>query len=411
MFKILIKNISAKEILDSRGNPTLEVSLWTENFCGVAAVPSGASTGKYEAAELRDGDKNRFNGLGVKKAIQNIEKIIAPKLNGMSVFDQVKIDNLMKKMDGTKNKSRLGGNAMLGVSLAVARAAAASKNQPLYKYLGNFFNVKPQMPRLYMNLINGGKHANNDLAFQEYHIVPETNDMEKALEFGTAVFRELKKAVIKKYGKLSANIGDEGGLVPDITDAEEPLKILWSIVKMSNVKCYLALDVAANSFYEKGKYIIKNKKLKTEDLLNLYKNLIKRYPMVSIEDPFHEEDFDNFARLREFADKFKVKIVGDDLTVTNPERIKQAIKKGSISGIIIKPNQIGTLTEVIEAIKISQKNNITCIVSHRSGETNDDFISDLAVASEAFGIKAGAPIRGERVAKYNRLWEINRGLK
>ncbi|MDO8429860.1 MAG: phosphopyruvate hydratase [bacterium] len=411
MFKILIKNISAKEILDSRGNPTLEVSLWTENFCGVAAVPSGASTGKYEAAELRDGDKNRFNGLGVKKAIQNIEKIIAPKLNGMSVFDQVKIDNLMKKMDGTKNKSRLGGNAMLGVSLAVARAAAASKNQPLYKYLGNFFNVKPQMPRLYMNLINGGKHANNDLAFQEYHIVPETNDMEKALEFGTAVFRELKKAVIKKYGKLSANIGDEGGLVPDITDAEEPLKILWSIVKMSNVKCYLALDVAANSFYEKGKYIINNKKLKTEDLLNLYKNLIKRYPMVSIEDPFHEEDFDNFARLREFADKFKVKIVGDDLTVTNPERIKQAIKKGSISGIIIKPNQIGTLTEVIEAIKISQKNNITCIVSHRSGETNDDFISDLAVASGAFGIKAGAPIRGERVAKYNRLWEINRGLK
>ena len=412
MLKNQIKKMTAKEILDSRGNPTLEVRLSGSGFCAVAAVPSGASTGKYEAVELRDNDKHRFNGLGIKKAIRNVEKVIAPKLKGMSVLDQAKIDNLMKKLDGTKNKSRLGGNTMLGVSLAVTRAGAITKNRQLYGYLEQFFNTKPRIPRLYMNLINGGLHANNNLAFQEYHIVPETNDIEKSLEFGTAVFRELKRVVIKKYGKLSANIGDEGGLVPDITNVEEPLKLLnVAARKIGGVHYGLALDVAATSFYEKGKYAVGNKKLSPADLIKLYQNLIKKYPIISIEDPFQEEDFENFARLREFADKLKVKIVGDDLTVTNPERIQQAIKRGGISGVIIKPNQIGTLSETIEAIKISQKNNVVCIVSHRSGETNDDFISDLAVASAAFGIKAGAPTRGERVAKYNRLWEINHELK
>lgn len=396
-----IKNVSAEEILDSRGNPTIKVTIATDNFSAIAEVPSGASTGKYEALELRDGDKNRFGGKGVLKAVENINKIIGPAMIGKEPSDQNGIDKKMLELDGTENKTKLGGNAMIGVSMAVARLAAKIIGKPLFKYLEEISGVKPsrKLPYLQANLINGGKHAETPLAFQEYHIIPDTEDLDEALENISKIQSELRKI-------LKANIGDEGGFVPQLDNIEDPLKIFDQAVEGVGLKGKIkySLDVAASSFYENGKYNIGAEKITADELLALYETLIKKYPIISIEDPFEENDFAMFAKMRETIKN--VKIIGDDLTVTNIIRLKEAIDKKSVSGLIIKPNQIGTLTETFETMKMARENDLECIVSHRSGETNDDFIADLAIGTGAFAVKFGALQRGERIAKYNRLKEI-----
>lgn len=409
-----ITDIRAREILDSRGNPTLEVTIEVGGTIGTFAVPSGASTGTYEAWEKRDGDKKRFRGAGVRNAEKIIETKIAKALKGKDARNQKEIDTLLIKLDGTENKKTFGGNAMLGVSIACAKAAASATNKSLHAYLKTLAKIKPsrKVPYLYMNLINAGKHASSYLAFQEYMIVPMVNNVESALIIADKIKSELKEEVIKKYGPFSANYGDEGGIVIQAKKVREPLEMLTKIIEKLGLseKVKLAIDAAASSFYKKGpgragKYEIDGKKLRANDLLSLYKNLIRDFDFLSIEDPFAEDDFESFAEL--LAASGKTKIIGDDLTVTNSERLKNAIKNRSINGIIIKPNQIGTLTETLDVMKLARENNIECIVSHRSGETSDDFIADLAYAFGAFGLKAGASNRGERVAKYNRLWEIS----
>jgi enolase len=419
-----ITDIRAREILDSRGNPTLEVTVEYGGASGTFAVPSGASTGTYEAWEKRDEDRKRFHGAGVKNAAKAIETKILKSLKNKDVRDQKKIDSTLIKLDGTANKKNLGGNALLGVSIACAKAAANATNKPLHAYLKTLAKIRPSrnVPYLYMNLINAGKHASSYLAFQEYMIVPMVNDIESALVIADRIKSELKKEVIKKYGPFSANYGDEGGIVIQAKKVREPLEMLTKIIGKLGLrgKVKLAIDAAASSFYQNGpgpwpvrragKYEIDGKMLNADQLLNLYKGLVKDFDFLSIEDPFAEDDFESFSKLLSesgLPGQGKVKIIGDDLTVTNPGRLKTAIEKRSINGIIIKPNQIGTLTETLDVMKSARENNIECIVSHRSGETSDDFIADLAYAFGAFGLKAGASNRGERVAKYNRLWEIS----
>jgi len=412
----MIKEVKAREILDSRGNPTVEVTISDGEYTVSASVPSGASTGAYEAVELRDNEE-RFSGRGVNKAIHNVVNIIGPAIQGMDPASQDEIDRKMLELDGTPNKANLGANATLGVSLAVARLAAKRSGQPLYLYLKNLASVKVlrSSPYLYMNFINGGKHAHSPLKFQEYHVVPMTDSIEEGILIGHKVQSELKKTITSQYGSISSNIGDEGGFVPDIKNPEEPLKLIMETVGILGLtnKVKLAMDVAADSFYnpETGKYMISDdSEITAEELSKVYKKMVETYPILSIEDPFFEEDFDHFAKLRQEIEASGTFLVGDDLTVTNMERLEKANMMKSIGGIIIKPNQIGTLTETIKAIKYSLENNINPIVSHRSGETNDDFIADLAFAFGVFGIKAGALQRGERVAKYNRLKEIQNGL-
>lgn len=400
--------IRAEEILDSRGNPTISVTVGDGKNFAFASVPSGASTGMHEAVELRDGEE-RFSGKGVKKAVRNVEDIIAPALKDMDPANQGDIDRIMIELDGTPNKSKLGANAVLGVSLAVARLAALKNNQPLYKYLESLAEIQKtrSVPYLYMNLINGGAHANTSLKFQEYHVVPMEETIEEALAVGHKIQKELRKQIIEKYGPVSANTGDEGGFVPDMENPEEPLELLKETIgslALNNVK--LAMDVAASSFHDNGRYEIKEgEETDTNGLLAVYAKMIENYPILSIEDPFHEEDFESFAKLNN-----DIVVVGDDLTVTNTERIQKAVNMKSIGAVIIKPNQIGTLTETIKAIKMATENGIKPIVSHRSGETNDDFIADLAFAFGVYGIKAGGLQRGERIAKYNRLKQINAGI-
>lgn len=403
-----ITDVSAIEILDSRGNPTIKVSVSAGEFSGEFSVPSGASTGSHEALEKRDGDKDRFRGLGVRKAAASVNKEIKKALIGTDVRSQKEIDSLLLKLDGSSDKKNLGANAILGASIACAKAAAAASGKPLHEYLSEILGTKPNAPYLYLNLINAGKHASSYLAFQEYMIVPLTDNVESALMMTDQVRSELRKEVMKKYSPFSANYGDEGGFVIEAKKVAEPLEILTGIIKKLKLtdKVALAIDVAASSFYEKGKYLVDGKKISAEQLLKMYLEMIKKFPIISIEDPFHEEDFENFAKL--LAGQNKAKVIGDDLTVTNPNRLLKAVQSRSISGIIIKPNQIGTLSETIEVMRIAESKKIACIVSHRSGETGDDFIADLAYAFGSFGLKAGAPNRGERVAKYNRLWEISK---
>lgn len=402
-----ITNISAKEILDSRGNPTLRVKVCTELAYGEFSVPSGASTGSHEALEKRDGDENRFRGLGVRKAIISVENEIKKALLGKDVRKQKEIDTLLLKIDGTPDKKKLGANAILGTSIACAKAAAAASGKPLHKYLSEMLGTKPNTPYLYLNLINAGKHASSYLAFQEYMIVPLTDDTESALLMADKIRSELRKEIIGRYSPFSANYGDEGGFVIEAKKVSEPLEILTAIIKKLKLsgKVELAIDAAASSFYENGKYLVDGKKITADELLKTYVAMIKKFPIISIEDPFHEDDFENFAKL--LSVQSGAKIIGDDLTVTNPDRLKKAVISKSISGIIIKPNQIGTLTETMYVMRLAEANKIACIISHRSGETEDTFIADLAYAFGSFGLKAGAPNRGERVAKYNRLWEIS----
>ena len=408
-----IKNITARQILDSRGRPTLTVKVETENNFGEFSVPSGASTGSHEAHELRDGG-GEWGGAGVNQAIQNVETIIAPALAGLAVQDQAKLDQVMLELDGTANRNQLGGNAIIGVSVACAVAAARAEEIQPFEYLRRLAGQsKPlsETPLLFMNLINGGKHSSSKLDWQEYHLIPQTDNPTEALAIGTAVMQALAPILREQYGDLSANQGDEGGFVPAISDPEAPLAAIWQAVRKTGVedRVKLGLDVAASSFYEAGKYKINGQDYSAQQLLELYQKICRGYPMLSIEDPFAEEDFADFAKLQ--AEQSELLVIGDDLTVTNSERLKQAIELKSISGVIIKPNQVGSLTETLQTIKLAQDNNIKCIASHRSGETNDSFIADLAVGLGCYGLKAGAPASGERVAKYNRLVEISTLIK
>lgn len=407
-----ITKIFATEIKDSRGNPTICVTVESGKSTGSFSVPSGASTGSHEACELRDKD-----GKGVKKVIENINKIIAPALIGKDVTNQKLVDNIMRGLDDTKQKKNLGGNAMIGVSIAVAKAAADSRNVELYKYIQTLAQIKSSRhtPLLYMNLINGGKHANNGLAFQEYHIVPFTNDAKQAVKIGIKVQESIEDMLCRDLNLNEIPMGDEGGYAPKITDIKKPLEYLRRAIDENVLGCEvrLALDVAASSFCtpeftifgkDESKYEIDGKKISKDELMNIYKDLIKEFNILSIEDPFHEEAFSDFQKLKNDMD---IKIVGDDLTVTNVELLEKAIKKDSINTMIVKPNQIGTLTETLDTMKLARENNIELIVSHRSGETDDDFIADLAYAFGCYGLKAGAPSKYERIIKYKRLIQIS----
>lgn len=408
-----IKNLKAREILDSRGNPTVEVSLFYNHSITTAAVPSGASTGIHEALELRDYGK-RFLGKGVQKAINNVEKKIFPKLKGIDCRKQQRVDNLMLKLDGTKNKSKLGANAILGVSLANARAGAESSNLTLFEYINKKLLSKERklsLPRPFFNVINGGKHADNNLSIQEFMIVPQFNTFKKNYQVGSEVYHVLKKDIHKKYGRGFTNVGDEGGFAPQIfKHVRQALTILNKAILDAGYKgkVKIALDCGASEFYSGKKYTVDGKKLSKDQLLSFYLELIKKYPIISIEDPFHEDDFKAFAELRK---KSKIQVVADDLTVTNPERIKKAIKEKSCNCLLLKVNQIGTLTEALQAAELAFENGWKVMVSHRSGETEDNFIADLAVALGCGQIKSGAPCRGERTAKYNQLLRIEEFMR
>jgi len=419
-----IKKIKAREILDSRGNPTVEVELETDFGKFFASVPSGASKGKYEAVELRDGGK-RYFGKGVKKAIKNVNEIISKKLRGFDVTKQKEIDQALIELDGTENKSKLGANAICPVSLAVCKAGAKAKNLPLYKYIRTLYdifnteyairNTKYEIPRPSFNIINGGAHAGNDLDFQEFMVCPKRKNFAENLRIGVEVYQKLKEIIAKKYGKLATNLGDEGGFAPPIEDPEVAIKLILEAVKKLNYqdKISIILDVAASHFFDGKKYKTKIGSFSGKELAKFYLKLIKKYPIEGIEDPFAQDDFESW---RNFSSYFQLPssnflIIGDDLTVTNPKRIKIAKEKGLCNGVIIKINQIGTVTEAIEAAKLAKSFGWKIMVSHRSGETTDDFISDFAVGILADFIKSGAPARGERVAKYNRLLKIEEELR
>jgi enolase len=407
--KHTISRIDALEILDSRGNPTLEVVVKTEkNIFGVAKVPSGASTGTYEAVELRDGG-TRFHGKGVMKAIENISAIIAPKIIGIDVREQEIIDNTLIELDGTPNKSRLGGNAILGVSLACTKAAANSEKIQLYEYLDK--EASNLLPIPFFNIINGGKHAGNNLDFQEFMIVPaEADSFREALMMGSEIYHELRKRLQEAYGRTAVNLGDEGGFCPPIDDPREALDSINSAVEQLGYQksVSLALDVAATSFYAGDeKYVIAGEIIGKGELIELYKELTETYPIISIEDPLEEEDYGGF---KEATESLRVQILGDDLFVSNSSRLVKGVEMGAADAIILKVNQVGTLTEALKTAKIATENNYRIQVSHRSGETEDTFVSDLAVGIGCGQIKSGAPARGERTSKYNRLLRIENYL-
>ncbi|RLF13461.1 MAG: phosphopyruvate hydratase [Thermoprotei archaeon] len=401
--------VKGREVIDSRGNPTVEAEVRTKCGIGIALVPAGASKGVHEAVELRDGDK-RFHGLGVRKAVDNINQIIAPAITGMDVRQQRSVDNLMITLDGTKNKSKLGANAILAVSLAVAKAAASSLNVELFEYLGG--RRARTLPVPLMNILNGGKHAGNELSIQEFMIVPLGADkFSEALRIGCEVYHELKAYLKEKYGVSAINVGDEGGFAPPMKYTRDALDALMTAIKRAGYEpgsdVALAIDAAASSFYleKEDSYFIDGKKIKRDELLEYYINLVSEYPIISIEDPFHEEDFESFSQITEKL-KGKAQIVGDDLFVTNVERLKKGIAQGAANALLLKVNQIGTLSEAIDAAELAFSHGYNVIVSHRSGETEDTTIADLAVALNSGLIKTGAPARGERTAKYNRLLRI-----
>ena len=399
-----ITKIIAEEVKDSRGNPTIKVTVFCGDEFGSFAVPSGASTGAHEAHELRDDDDK-----GVGKAIERVNNIIAPMLIGQNVLNQEVIDNIMIKLDGTPNKDSLGGNAMIGVSIACAKVAAKVSHLETFEYLRTLAHIKhsQKVPYLYMNLINGGKHAKNNLAFQEYHIVPETEDVEEAVKMGVAIQKSLGEIIEKDLGKESLVLGDEGGFAPQITSIRKPLVYLSEAIARNDFvgRIRLALDVASSSFYENKMYKVDGNLISKEKLMNIYGLLINEFNLLSIEDPFFEEDFGSFRKLKE--ENKKLLVLGDDLTVTNRVLLQKAIDEESINAMIIKPNQIGTLTETLETMKLARENGVELIISHRSGETDDDFIADLAYAFGCFGLKSGAPLKPERKVKYDRLIEIS----
>jgi len=410
-----IRDIRARMIIDSRGNPTVQVKVATEGLgIGVAAAPSGASTGKHETVELRDGGKD-FHGKGVRKAVENVNKIIAPALKGMDSRRQGEIDYKMIEIDGTENKSRLGGNAIIATSLAVAKAAASTMEVPFYYYLGGKqANILP-VPML--NIINGGVHAGNKLDFQEFMIVPAGfSSFSEAMKAAVEVYQELKKILKHKYGLSAINVGDEGGYAPPIEKITDALDLLVEAIKSSGYEpgkeIALAIDAASSQFYneEKKVYIVEEKELSRDELIELYEKLVNDYPIVSIEDPLYEEDFEGFSEITKRLGN-KVLIVGDDLFTTNPKRLSRGIEVGACNAILVKVNQIGTLTETMDVVRLAHMNNYRTIISHRSGETEDISIADISVGLSAGLIKTGAPARGERTAKYNRLLEIEEELE
>ena len=409
-----ITGIVAREILDSRGNPTIEVDVYTPVAMGRAAVPSGASTGIHEALELRDGGK-RYHGKGVKRAVENVNKIIAPELLGMDVTLQRDIDMFMLELDGSENKSNLGANAILGVSLAVAKAAANTLGMPLYRYLGGANAYVLPVPM--SNVINGGAHAGNDLDFQEFMIMPVgAKSFREAIQMVSETYHTLKKILMDKYGKLAVNVGDEGGFAPPMKEVTEPLDALVKAIEETGYKAgdeiAFALDVASSEFYEKEKnvYVVGGKEYTREGLIDLYKDLVSTYPIASIEDPVQEEDFEGFAMVTKELGK-KIQLVGDDIFVTNVTRLKKGIEMGAGNALLLKVNQIGTLSEAIDAAYLAFRAGYGVVVSHRSGETEDSTIADIAVALNAGQIKTGAPARSDRNAKYNQLLRIEEELE
>ncbi|MBO1224963.1 MAG: phosphopyruvate hydratase [Candidatus Scalindua sediminis] len=409
-----IEKTIAREILDSRGNPTVEVDvILDDGTLGRGAVPSGASTGRHEACELRDGDPNRYLGKGVAKAVNNVIEMIGPKIKGMDPCDQKTIDKLMIEIDGTGNKTNIGANAILGVSIAVARAAANILNKPLYKYLGSDDSCILPVPM--MNIINGGKHADNNLDMQEFMIMPlGVDSFKEALRVGAEVFHCLK-GILKSKG-YNTNVGDEGGFAPELSCNEEALGTIIEAINKAGYKpgkdVLLALDVAANEVYENGKYTLKaekNPEKSSEEMISFYDNLISNYPVYSIEDGLAEDDWGGWQGLTEQLGN-RVQLVGDDLFVTNQNRLKKGIELGVANSILIKPNQIGTLTETIQTIEMARSKGYATIISHRSGETEDTIISDIAVATNAGQIKAGSLSRTDRICKYNQLLRIEEEL-
>ena len=405
----LIVEIYAREVLDSRGNPTVEVEVTTENgIVGSAIVPSGASTGVHEAVELRDGDKTRYLGKGTLNAVNNVNEIIAEELIGFDVFDQVGVDRALIQIDGTENKSKLGANAILGVSMAVARAAAIESDTPLYEYIGGV-NAKT-LPVPMMNILNGGEHADNNVDIQEFMVMPAgACSFKEALRMGTEVFHNLK-SVLKSKGYNTA-VGDEGGFAPNLNSNEEALKTIMEAIEkagyVAGKDIFLALDVASSEMYENGKYNFKGegKIYSSEELVNYYCDLVEKYPIISIEDGLSEDDWNGWKLLTEKIGN-KVQLVGDDLFVTNYSRLNMGIEKGIANSILIKLNQIGTITETLDAIELAKTHGYTCVISHRSGETEDTTIADLAVAVNAGQIKTGSASRTDRICKYNQLLRI-----
>lgn len=410
-----IVEVRAREVLDSRGNPTVEVEVVLDDGAsGTAIVPSGASTGKFEALELRDGDKKRYMGKGVTRAVQHVNEEIGPRIIGLNAFDQIYIDKVLIELDGTENKSRLGANAILGTSMAVARAAASSAGLPLYKYLGGA-NAKV-LPVPFMNVINGGAHADNNLDIQEFMIVPAgAHTFKEALRYGAEVFHTLKK-LLKDAGHITS-VGDEGGFAPNLESNEEAIKVLIQAIEKAGYEpgrdIFIALDCAASEFYdeEKGRYVIDGTEKTGEELIEYYSTLIDKYwpVIISIEDPFEQEDWDSYVAFTSRVGG-KVQIVGDDLYVTNVKRLAKGIELFATNSILIKLNQIGSVTETLDAIELAKTAGMTNIVSHRSGETEDTFIADLAVATNAGMIKTGSLSRSERIAKYNQLLRIEEEL-
>lgn len=408
----IIEFIEGREILDSRGNPTVEVDVILEDgSMGRAAVPSGASTGVHEAVELRDGDKNRFMGKGVLKAVENVNDIIAEELEGMDALDQVEVDRTMIDLDGTENKSKLGANAMLGVSMAVARAAADSLGVPLFKYLGAYHSTVLPVPMA--NIINGGSHADNNVDFQEFMVMPVGADtLRGGVRMITEVFHNLK-SILKDMG-YSTSVGDEGGFAPNLKSNEEAIEVILKAVEKAGYKAgddiMIALDPAASEFYDKDKkrYVLKKStgaELTSEEMADYWADWTDKYPIISLEDGMDEDDWNGWKYLTEKIGD-RVQLVGDDLFVTNTRRLKEGIDKGIANSILIKVNQIGTLTETFEAVEMAKRAGYTAIVSHRSGETEDNFIADLVVALETGQIKTGSLSRSDRLAKYNQLMRI-----
>lgn len=404
-----ISKIYAQEVLDSRANPTIKASVVLENgVIGSAIVPSGASTGKREALELRDGDKARFGGKGVLKAVANVNEQICEALVGFNVFNQQNIDDAMIKLDGTPNYSNLGANAVLGVSMAVARAAANALNIPLYRYLGGA-NARV-LPVPMFNIINGGAHANNSVDFQEFMIMPfGFNKFSDALRASAEIYQTLKK-LLNDAGHSTA-VGDEGGFAPNLSDNEEPLKLIMKAIEQSGYKAgeqiKIALDVAASELYENGKYRLQGREFSSDEMIEIYKNLCEKYPIFSIEDGLSEDDWDGWKRLTSALGD-KIQLVGDDLFVTNEKILREGIEKNIANAILIKPNQIGSITQTMRTVRLASRNGYRCIMSHRSGESEDSFIADFAVALNTGEIKTGATARSERNTKYNRLLEIER---
>ncbi|WIK84830.1 phosphopyruvate hydratase [Pseudoglutamicibacter albus] len=407
----LIDAVHARQVIDSRGNPTVEAEvLLTDGSLGRAIVPSGASTGEFEAVELRDGDKGRYLGKGVTKAVDNVIDVIGPELQGFVATDQRDIDQLMLDLDGTNNKSKLGANALLGVSLAAAHAASESSNLPLYKYLGG--PNAHVLPVPMMNILNGGSHADSDVDIQEFMIAPlSAPTFSEALRMGIEVYHSLK-AVLNAKG-LSTGLGDEGGFAPNLPSNRTALDLIVTAIEKAGyipgADVALALDVASSEFYKDGVYVFEGENRTAEQMADYYAELVEAYPLVSIEDPLYEDDWAGWKNLTERLGD-KVQLVGDDLFVTNPERLERGIKDDTANALLVKVNQIGTLTETLDAITMAQRAGYACMISHRSGETEDVTIADLAVATNAGQIKTGAPARSDRVAKYNHLLRIEEEL-